>query len=104
MQGGRREGAGRKAGSFNKMTKRAREEAAKAGELPHEFLLRVARGEEIDGHTPEFGERVDAAKAAAPYYAPRLAATNVVASVRNEDLDVRDLSDAELMAIIARGN
>jgi len=35
------------------------------GELPHEFLLRVARGEEIDGHIPTFAERIDAAKAAA---------------------------------------
>jgi hypothetical protein len=30
-------------------------------------------GKEIDGHTPTFAERLEAAKAAAPFYAPKLA-------------------------------
>ena len=41
--------------------------------MPHEFLLKVARGETIDGHVPTFAERLDAAKQALPYFAPRLA-------------------------------
>ncbi len=42
------------------------------GELPHEFLARVARGEAIDGYQPTFAERQAAASAAAPYFAPKL--------------------------------
>jgi hypothetical protein len=77
--------------------------ASLSGLLPHEILLMIARGEPIshkvwvakrdkkgniirdeDGHEiqelverihyADFAMRVDAAKAAAPYYAPRLAA------------------------------
>jgi len=102
MVGGKREGAGRKPGSVNKITQRAREAAAKTGELPHEFLLRIVRGEAIDGHAPEFAERMDAAKAAAPYYAPRLATTVVAAQVSN--MPARQLTDDELMAIALNGN
>ena len=100
-RGGARPGAGRKPGSVNVISRKAREEAAKTGELPHEFLLRVARGETIDDHTPAFNERVDAAKAAAPYYAPRLATTNVDARVRSEAFKAEDLTDEELIAIAA---
>ena len=77
MQGGRREGAGRKRGAVNRMTMAARANAAQTGELPHEFLLRVARGETIDGARPTLERRIDAAKAAAPYYAARLTTTTL---------------------------
>ena len=40
--------------------------------MPLDFLLKVARGEEIGGHVPSFAERMDAAKMVLPYYAPRL--------------------------------
>ena len=40
--------------------------------MPHEFLLKVARGETIDGHVPSFEQRLDAARQILPYYAPRL--------------------------------
>jgi len=56
MHGGKRNGAGRKAGSVNKASAVAREEAAKTGELPHEFLLRVSRGEMIDGRRHQHSE------------------------------------------------
>jgi len=39
--------------------------------LPHEVLLAVARGEMIADHIPTFDERVEAAKAAAPYFAAK---------------------------------
>ena len=55
------------------MSKVAIERAKATGELPHEFLLRVVRGEEIDGTIPTFEQRVDAAAVAAPYFAPKLA-------------------------------
>lgn len=79
----------------------AKAKAATAGtdELPHQFLARIAAGETIKqkrqiivyyksgpkkgeekerrieefDYTPTYTERVDAAKAAAPYLAPRLA-------------------------------
>jgi len=71
------------------------------GLLPHEFLLQVMRGEievsiphEVDEYDedgcktgnkivewekqiPDLAMRIDAAKAAAPYYAPRLAAMQI---------------------------
>lgn len=97
--GGRREGAGRKPGSVNQMSRRAREEAAKTGELPHMILLRIARGEVLDGHTPAFSERMDAAKAAAPYFAPKLAATEF--NMHKDKREAKDMTDAELLAVIA---
>ncbi|CAE6958822.1 hypothetical protein R70211_06785 [Paraburkholderia domus] len=89
-RGGRRPGAGRKPGSVARMMEDARDKAAETGELPHEFLLRVVRGEDtFDDYVtvrgkplmrkrkPSFAERMDAAKAAAPYYQPRLAHADI---------------------------
>lgn len=96
--GGARPGAGRPKGSAQKITTKAREEAMKAGMLPHEWLLKVARGEPIphkyyrttvdrrgketkelveDEVYADFATRVDAAKAVAPYFAPKLSAQTV---------------------------
>lgn len=68
------------------MSKKAREEAAKTGELPHQWLLAVMRGkrkfteklrigdaEKTIKRTPTLAERIDAAKAAAPFFQPKLA-------------------------------
>ncbi len=68
------------------------------GQLPHEFLLEVARGQPIrhgkdneDGthnyYTPDFAMRLDAAKAAAPYYAPKLSTVEVVKGMDDDVLD-----------------
>ena len=84
------------------MTRKACEEASKAGVLPHEWLLSVMRGEEIDGHKPEFSERMDAAKACAPYFAPRLAATTVDATLTNI-ADASQLSNDQLAHIATGG-
>jgi hypothetical protein len=56
------------------MTRAAREAAARTGKLPHEILLEVARGGCMPGRKqkPTYEQQLDAAKAAAPYYAPRL--------------------------------
>lgn len=42
--------------------------------LPHEFLLAVTRGEMIGDYVPTFQELLEAAKAAAPFFAPKLSA------------------------------
>jgi len=101
-RGGHRPGAGRKPGSVNRMSTKAREQAATTGELPHEFLLRVARGELVDGHVPAFNERMDAAKAAAPYFAPRLATAQFDVRALHANRSAEDLTNDEL-AIIAAG-
>jgi hypothetical protein len=116
MLGGQRQGAGRPRGLKNVMTDLARAEAKLAGMLPHEFLLAVVRGDTIRQRVvnnvinkqgkvigqeiqefdviPDFQMRVDAAKAAAPYYAPRLA-TQVVTIRGREDV-LNQLSDDQL--------
>jgi len=99
MAGGPRPGSGRKPGSKSKIDKKARELAKQTGEMPHDILLSIARGELINqkvleityyksgankgqeksrkwidvDYYPTFNERVDAAKSCAPYFAPRLA-------------------------------
>jgi len=97
--GGARPGGGRLKGRKQTVSNQAREEAAAAGLLPHEWLLKVARGEPIPHKQwkiiydkkgnelsrelvevevyADFATRIDAAKAAAPYYAPRLATQQV---------------------------
>jgi len=107
--GGRRPGSGSKKGakknpaSKTKIKAKAKEMAKATGELPHEWLLKIAEGhivkqkqlvitlyksgpnkgeeksrEWIDrDYYPTFHERVDAAKAAAPFYAPKLATQTI---------------------------
>lgn len=72
-KGGKREGAGRKKGQVNRISADAIEKAKATGELPHEFLLRISRGGDVDGTIPDFDQRTAAAIAAAPYFAPKLA-------------------------------
>lgn len=91
------------------MAAEARRQAKETGELPHEFLLRVCRGELIKGYawdalkecrvavyeSADMATRIDAAKAAAPYYAPKLSAVEVVGTV------IGKATDDELNALIA---
>lgn len=95
---------GRPTGAVSIMTRKAREEAQRTGLLPHEILLDIARGnpqiiqvprdqpdgttlieESLVGVTME--ERKDAAKAAAPYYAPRISAMEITKGLGDDDLD-----------------
>ena len=100
--GGPRPGSGRPKGSVTKVTAKAREAAMETGLLPHEWLLKVSRGEAIEHRRwvvqydkngkeksreliteevyADFPTRIDAAKAASPYYAPRLAVQTVSVS------------------------
>jgi hypothetical protein len=73
-RGGKRPGAGRPKGAVSKLSATAVAHAKATGELPHEFLLRVVRGECIDDQYPTLGQRIAAAVSAAPYFAPKLAA------------------------------
>lgn len=97
--GGKQPGAGRPKGRLSKITTAAREAAMETGLLPHEWLLKVARGEGIEQkrwvvkHDTKGKEisrdlitetlyadlptRLDASKAAAPFYAPKLVAQTV---------------------------
>jgi hypothetical protein len=65
--GGARAGAGRKLGSATAKTREIADRALADGISPLEFMLQVMR----DG-TAERAERLDMAKAAAPYIHPRL--------------------------------
>lgn len=67
-RGGKRPGAGRPKGAPNKATAATAAEIAASGLTPLDFMLSVLRDE---ARTP--AERLDAAKAAAPYVHPRLA-------------------------------
>lgn len=92
---------GRPVGSLAKVTKESREKAKQTGMLPHEFLLAIAQGQAIEHKvidpetgnilttyiTPDFDKRTDAAKAAAPYYAPKISTVEVITGVSNDDLD-----------------
>jgi hypothetical protein len=99
------------------MTLRAREAAMAAGLLPHEWLLKVSRGEPVEQkrwkvtydklgnekshelvveqYYADFCTRVDAAKAAAPFYAPKLAAQTVSLGVSGA-VGLHNLSEEEL--------
>lgn len=99
-------GQKKKIGKVSHAKQMAIDIASLSGLLPHEILLMIARGEPIvhkvwvakrdkkgniirdeDGHEiqelverihyADFAMRIDAAKAAAPFYAPRLAAQQV---------------------------
>jgi hypothetical protein len=95
---------------------KARKEAEEQGLLPHQWLLKVARGDPIVQHKwkdvldkrgqiigkellvediyPDLNMRQDAAKAAAPYYAPRLA-TQVI-KIQNPEGNLNHMTDDQL--------
>lgn len=67
-RGGSRPGAGRPPGAVNRLAREAVERAAAEGILPLDFMLSILR----DDLRPD-EERMDAAKAAAPYCHPKRA-------------------------------
>lgn len=68
-RGGKREGAGRKAGSASRKTRETADRAAASGLTPLDYMLGVLRNEFADDK-----DRMWAAEKAAPYIHPRLAA------------------------------
>lgn len=83
------------------------------GDLPHEFLLRVVRGERIEHGIdekgepkyvmPTFAQRIVCAKEAAPYYAPKMATINIEQTPSDGELDrlIRDMAAAAGIALTA---
>lgn len=84
--GGARPGAGRKRGASTTRTREIADKAAEAGVTPLEFMLQVMRDEDATR-----AERLDMAKAAAPYIHPRLSAVEakVDASVEQTISEIR---------------
>lgn len=70
-RGGKRPGAGRKPSALTQKTREIAEQAIEGGITPLDYLLSVMRNEGLD-----MKERVDAAKAAAPFVHPRLNAVD----------------------------
>jgi len=85
-RGGPRQGAGRKAGAATKKTREIADKAADEGITPLEYMLNVMRAPDIKTDNAELlmeqtAMRFEAAKAAAPYMHPRLAAVEMNANV-----------------------
>ena len=70
-RGGSRPNAGRKPGAINKATAKARQMAEETGEMPLAFMLARMR----DPEAP-MEDRMDAAKAAAPYVHSKLSSVD----------------------------
>lgn len=100
---------GRPHGATSKLVRQSREIAQMTGLLPHEILLNIARGAPIqvakkDGTgaimweregvpiftfiAPDFQDIMEAAKAAAPYYAPKISTVEVIQGVPDNELDL----------------
>lgn len=82
-RGGARTGAGRKPSALTKRTREIAEQAVEGGITPLDYMLERLRDENA---SPD--DRFEAAKAAAPYIHPRLAAieANVNATVTLGDM------------------
>ena len=94
-RGGKRPGAGRKAGVLNKRTQEIAAKASAEGVTPLEFLLNAMRDE-----TRDFAQRLSAAKDAAPYVHPRLAAVEHSGS---EDHPLAFVTRVELVPVYGHG-
>jgi len=81
-RGGKRDNAGRKKGVPNKASAERQAEIAASGITPLEYMLTVLRDE-----TKPIETRMDAAKAAAPFVHPKLAAVELSGglSLNHED-------------------
>lgn len=88
--GGRVAGVKNKTSVLMESVLRAKEDG---GLLPHEILLHVARGgsikvgEEQVEKWPDMEMQMEAAKAAAPYYAPKLSTVEVIKGMDDHALD-----------------
>lgn len=89
-RGGRREGAGRPKGSATLKTRQKANEILEDGGLtPLDYMLSVLRDESL-AHE----DRMDAAKSAAPYIHPRLAATENTHKIEKTLGEIFDEADA----------
>lgn len=97
-RGGKRDGAGRKAGSVTTLTREVADKAAESGETPLEYMLRVMR----DNQAP-IDRRDDMAKAAASFVHARLANVNATHDVSDALSDLMKAVDGRTRGIPARG-
>jgi hypothetical protein len=96
MRGGKREGAGRKPGSVARIDYQARQKAHESGLTPLDYLLTIMRDESEDKR-----ERLDAAKAAAPYCHARLSSTELSGPSKGP-IETKEVSEeARLEAFMA---
>ena len=70
------------------------EAGAEPGLRPRELLMKVVRGEAVDGHVPSFAQRLAAARQALPYDAPRLSPTPATGE-EGREMTVRVIRFAE---------
>ena len=82
---GQKKAGGRKKGTPNKATAKREADIAKTGKTPLQFLIDRMRNRKAD-----MAERIDCAKAAAPYVHPR-AATTVNLDAKLNITEVRDV-------------
>jgi hypothetical protein len=92
-RGGARKGAGRKKGSATEKTREIADKAAQEGITPLEYMLEVMRSDPPESDDARVmlshaAMRFEAAKAAAPYIHPRLAAVE-----HSGGITVRSLSE-----------
>jgi hypothetical protein len=95
MRGGKREGAGRKPGSVARIDAEARRRAHGGGITPLDYLLSIMRDESEDKR-----ERLDAAKAAAPYCHARLASTEL-SGPNGGPIQTREITDEARVRALA---
>lgn len=100
-RGGSRKGAGRKAGSATKKTREIADKACEGGMTPLEYMLKLMHSEpgvslEPREQIAHNALRFEAAKAAAPYVHPRLAAVEMSGNVTVRTLaqELAELNDA----------
>ena len=100
-RGGKRSGAGRPRGSATQRTREIADEAAENGITPLEVMLEAMRSFHGGG---DMEKAASIAKDAAPYMHPRLAAVEHTGKGGGpiQTQEVRDMSDAELDAELAR--
>ncbi|WP_421565582.1 hypothetical protein [Ochrobactrum sp. EDr1-4] len=89
-RGGKRDGAGRPAGTANKRTRDIADNAIKNGISPLEYMLSILRDEKANTE-----DRFEAAKAAAPYVHPKLSS---VEHKGDEDNPLQTVTRIELVA------
>lgn len=113
-------GRGRPPGSTNVLSLEQRKAAAATGELPHQFMLRVMRlgigkyiggevvkGKQIGGHQITWEDVKWAARAAAPYFAARLASIQLKPDnkppvvIQIDPSQLRGMSPTEMSQILA---
>lgn len=93
-RGGKRQGAGRKAGAITRRTQEATAAILASGLTPLDYMLNVMRDENIAAD-----RRDDMAKAAAPYVHPKLAAVEHTGKGGGPIQHAHQLSDEDLAAI-----